>query len=58
MSEPRKIVMEDGAVIYKCRECDFEVSEDGKCSEGAEPCYYCPPETCEGCGRGFCDQSC
>jgi len=56
--EPLKIVMEGGKTIYKCKECDFEVQPDGQCFETSEPCYYCPPETCHGCGRGFCDQSC
>lgn len=58
MGEPRKIVLDDGAVIYKCRECEEIVQEDGRCFEASERCFYCPPETCSGCGRGFCDQSC
>lgn len=59
MAEPRKIVLDDGKIIYKCKECDFEVDEDGRCSESEEPCYYCPEDgTCTSCGRGNCDQSC
>lgn len=54
---PRKIIMEDDKVIFKCRDCDYECGEDGLCSYGAEACYYCP-DRCETCGHGFCDQSC
>lgn len=51
--------LEDGGVMYVCTECGWEVTKDGECREGEEPCYYCPPDgTCESCGRGSCDQSC
>jgi len=53
-----KATMDDGSDVYKCLLCHSEVDENGDCLDGAEPCYYCPPETCGGCGRGFCDQSC
>lgn len=46
------------SVYYTCAECGKECQEKGECFEGEEPCYYCPPEICESCGRGYCDQSC
>ena len=57
MNTPRRIELEDGSVAYRCTECGWDVDEQGRCDEGQEPCYYCPPEVCS-CGRGFCDQSC
>ena len=57
MSDPRKIILDDGEVIYKCRECDSETDENGQCSESSMPCYYCTDQ-CSQCGRGYCDQSC
>jgi hypothetical protein len=55
---PRKIVLGDGEVTFKCNGCEWECDESGECFEGEQPCYYCPPEACENCGRGWCDNSC
>ena len=40
---------------HMCRECGGETDIYGDTLY--EGCYYCP-ETCEACGRGFCDGSC
>lgn len=58
MPKPREVVLFDGSIKYKCCECGYEVDSSGFCREGSLPCHYCPPESCESCGRGFCDQSC
>ena len=49
---------ETGEFYYICPVCDEEVQENGECFESREPCYYCPPDVCEGCGAGQCDESC
>jgi hypothetical protein len=58
MSKPLIFKMDDGEVLYKCRECGFETDSEGQCSDETLPCHYCPPWQCKGCKRGDCDLSC